>query len=131
MMRLARFGTSAAGLVLEDLLKEHSTKSRQVNSMMNDIHDGLNFLHGAPNKRVYENMWVSWVKTFKRRAIELELPEVVRTHCINTIVGVCRQKRREYMINRGGLGKKRKKQLLKEYKTHYNDFVKKVNACVK
>lgn len=38
-MRLARFGVSVAGLVLEELLKVHITKSRQVNSMMGDLYN--------------------------------------------------------------------------------------------
>lgn len=126
-MKLARFGASAAGLVLEDLLTQHGTKARQVNSMMIDLHNGLNFLYDAPDKCVYDGMWVSWVKEFKKRAIALGLPEVVRTHCINTIVGVSRQKRREYMINRGGLGRKQNEQLRAEYKIHYDNFVRKAN----
>jgi len=110
MMRLARFGTSVAGLVLEDLLKEHNvTKSRQVNSMIVDLHEGLNFLYDAPNKRVYQGMWNLWYEEFKRRANALRLPDIVKDHLLATIVGLCRQKRREYMINRGGLCQKKER----------------------
>lgn len=124
-MKFARFGVSVAGLVLEDLLKIHTKKTRRINSMIDDLHDGLNFLYDAPNNRVYESMWKSWVKDFKKRTMDLELSEIIRTHCLTTVVGICRQKRREYMINKGGLGKKQRAKVLEEYNTYYNNFVEK------
>jgi hypothetical protein len=126
-MRQARFGVSVAGLILEDLLIEHNIKSRNVNAMIADLHSGLNFLYDAPDKQIYESMWISWRQCFVRRARKLGLPQIIETHLLTTIVGLCKQKRREYMINRGGLGKNKKDQLIEEYKIHYNRFVEKAN----
>ena len=56
-MKLARFGVSRAGLVLQDLIKEHKVSTRNIGSMINDLHVGLNFLYDAPDKRTFESMY--------------------------------------------------------------------------
>ncbi len=125
-MIFAQFGVSSAGLVLQKLLKEHGIRTRNVHAMIADLHVGLNFLYNAPDKRTFETLYMAWKKEFIQRANSLTLPEVVQTHLLNTIVGLCKQKRREYMINNGGLGKNQIKKLKAEYKKHYENFTKKV-----
>ena len=127
-MILARFGVSVAGLVLQSLLEKHQIQTRNIGAMISDLHVGLNYLYDAPDKRTFETLYQSWKQEFLDRAISLNLPEVIESHLRNTIVGLCKQKRREYMINKGNLGKKQTIKLKEEYKKHYDNFIQKANA---
>ena len=126
-MRLARYGASIAGLVLEDLLKEHNIKPNKVGHLFESLHAGLNFLYSAPDNKVYQNLWDLWRLRFKERALALSLPPIVESHLLNTIAGICKQKHREYMLNRGGLGKRQRKEMMGAYTKYFNKFRKKTN----
>ena len=80
---------------------------------------------------MYDHLWGLIGKDFKERAKNKDLSENLSTHLQTTITGILRQKRREYMIVKGGLSKKQTDKLTEEYKKHYNEFVEKRNTYEK
>lgn len=118
------YGVSRAGVVLIDMLKDHREK-KKIGSMIAELHDALNFIYKAHNTGMYHALWLGIREDFKNRASNINLPQKIANHLQSTITGILRQKRREYLISRGGLSKKQTNKLKEEYKKHYDDFLDK------
>jgi len=124
-----RYGATPAALVLERIVdKESSSKNdlRRVNSIIQDLHVGLNFIHTTEDLVLYENLWRAWVAHIKDRVHTAQsyISENLRTHLLTTITGISRQKRREFLIPRGAskFGKRRWKKINDEYKKHRDNY---------
>jgi len=118
------YGVSRAGVVLIKMLQGHRD-SRKIGTMIAELHDALNFIYKAHNTAMYHSLWLGINRDFKNRASNLNLQQKISNHLRSTITGILRQKRREYLINRGGLSKKKINKLKEEYKKHYDDFLDK------
>ena len=118
------YGVSRAGAVLVEIIQNHKDK-KKISSIIHELHGILNFIYGSHNRQMYHSLWVGINKDFRKRALDLNLPQDISNYFQSTIVGILRQKRREYMINRGGLNKKRTEKLIEEYTSHYKEFIEK------
>jgi len=123
----ASYGVSSAGLVLQHMLSqpENERYKRKIGCLIAELHETLDFLYGSPNRRMYEHIWIMLNKDIRARARGMELPTPIAEHLQSTITGILKQRRREFMINRGGLSKRQTEKLRQEYKEHYDRFQQK------
>jgi hypothetical protein len=98
---------------------------KKIGSMIAELHDVLNFIYDSHNTEMYHSLWLGVGKDFRKRAYDLNLPQNISNHLQSTVVGILRQKGREYMINRGGLSKKQTDKLKEKYQKHYDEFIEK------
>ena len=126
-----QFGSTVAGLMLQKILLNDPKSYGKVATVISELHKTLNFLTECSDWRMYDYMWNLIVKDYRKRAKEIDMALDALTHLQTTITGICRQKRREYLIDNATLGKRRTAKLAEEHKAYLDEFRERVKQYEK
>lgn len=96
LMKSNHFGDSRAGEVVVDMLKDLNDDKiqRKLVTIFNEFCIGLKELAKIDNDFVYALLWNYWKNEFSDRVMNLVIPEKLKFHFCNVIVGRARDKNR-------------------------------------
>ena len=128
------FGKVRAAIRLEEIIEEvvstgqHSrVYFKKVGSMISDAYGVIKELNKISDPRTHEYMWKCCYKSFLVRVDECALPDNVRNHLYNTMVGIFRNGRRDYLVKHKDTPKKVRMSMKKSLDKHiknYEDLLK-------
>jgi hypothetical protein len=119
------YGISSAGLVLNELVRNNKHDKKRVSHIIEQLYSILNFIYDSCDKGTYGCLWLGIKKDFMGRVKNSNINNNTREYLETTVIGILRQKRREYLIIKGNLGKRATAELKESNKKHYDNFVEK------
>jgi len=90
------FGSSQCGINLVDILENMQDQTiqyrlrKKLPCLFNEYNEGLKGINRVQNKAIRKRLALLWRRDFEEQISKIEMPENIRTHFVNILVGVYR-----------------------------------------